>query len=197
MSRRELAERRRLLAPLKAQIGQKSLAREIKRTLLEQILDIDGGNGNLLVELAFYCSMNEEWNQALDYARRFLTLDGRENIGRLRIGLLTAEILLNMGRKKEALAELEIYRHNTKDAWYRLIAECLLGLQKETSLAEKAGENPEYALTGYVALAFWTEGLGDKNKAIDYYQEALGSYMDDMVEYIFAVEGVKRLRQKS
>jgi predicted DNA-binding protein len=46
-----------------------------------------------------------------------------------------------------------------------------------------------------MALAFWAEGNGDKGKAIDHYREALGSYMDDMIEYVFAVERIKRLRQ--
>jgi S1-C subfamily serine protease len=61
----------------------------------------------------------------------------------------------------------------------------------------KAGESPEYVLTGRIALALWAEGSGNKNKAIDHYREALGSYMDDMIEYVFAVERIKRLRQKS
>jgi len=102
-----------------------------------------------------------------------------------------------MGRKEEALAELENFLHNTEEAWYRLIAECLLGRETAESLEEKAGESPEYVLTGRTALAFWAEGSGDNNKAIDHYREALGSYMDDMIEYVFAVERIKRLRQKS
>ncbi len=150
-----------------------------------------------MVEMVFYCAMEEDWDLALEYAHRFLSLGGRENAGRLQVGLLTTEILLNMGRKQEALAELENFRHNTKEAWYRLIAECLLGRETEKSLAEKAGESPEYVLTGRTALALWAEGSGDKNKAIDHYREALGSYMDDMIEYVFAVDRIKRLRQKA
>ena len=197
ISRPELAERQRLLAPLRAQVGQAALAPEIKRTLLEQILEIDAGNGNILFELAFYCAMNEQWERALEYARDYLAIDGRENAGRLRVGLLAAEILAKLGRRPEAVAELENYLIHTKDAWYRRIAECLLDPQKEKSLAEKAGESPEYVLTGHVAVAFWAESSGDKDKAIDHYREALGSYMDDMIEYVFAVERIKKLRQKS
>ena len=197
MSRPELAERQRLLAPLQAQVGRAALAPEIKRTLLEQILEIDAGNGNILLELVFYCAMNEQWERALEYARDYLAIDGRENAGRLRVGLLAAEILAKLGRRPEAVAELENYLIHTKDAWYRRIAECLLDPQKEKSLAEKAGESPEYVLTGHVAMAFWAESSGDKDKAIDHYREALGSYMDDMIEYVFAVERIKKLRQKS
>ena len=152
---------------------------------------------NILADLVFYCAMNEEWTKALEYSRRFRNLKGRENANRLRVGLLAGEILLNMGRKKEALTALQNYKKNTKDEWYRLITDCLLDPQNEKSLVEKAGESPEYMLTGHVALAFWAEGSGDKNKAIDHYREALGSYMDDMIEYVFAVERINRLRQKS
>ena len=141
--------------------------------------------------------MEEDWDLALEYAHRFLSQDGRENAGRLQVGLLTAEILLNMDRPKEALAELETFLHNTEDVWYRSIAQCLLGRETAESLSEKAGESPEYVLTGRVALALWAEGSGDNNKAIDHYREALGSYMDDRVEYVFAVERIKKLRQKS
>ena len=197
MSRRQRVDRQRILAPLQAQVGQDALAPGVKRTLLEQILEIDGGNGNILVELVFYCAMNEQWERALEYARDYLAIDGRENAGRLRVGLLAAEILAKLGRRQEAVAQLENYLINTKDSWYRRIAECLLDPRKEKSLAEKAGESPEYVLTGHVAVAFWAESSGDEDKAIDHYREALGSYMDDMTEYLFAVERIKKLRQKS
>ncbi len=196
-SRPELAERQALLAPLQAQLGQDSLAPEAKRALLEQVLKIDPSDADRLAQMVFYCTMQADWDPALDYAHKFLSLNGRENAGRLQVGLLATEILYNMGRKQEALAALDNYLHNTEDVWYRLIAECLLGRGTAESLAEKAGESPEYVLTARTALAFWAEGSGDKNKAIDHYREALGSYMDDMIEYVFAVERIKRLRQKS
>jgi hypothetical protein len=164
--------------------------------LLEQILEIDAGNGNILVELVFYSAMNEEWDRSLEFARRYLALEGRENLGRLRVGLLAAEILAKIDRRQEAQAELRSYQIKTRDAWYRLVADGLLHPQKEKILAEKTGESPEFVLTGHVALAFWAESAGDKNKAIDHYREALGSYMDDMIEYDFAVERIKSLRRK-
>jgi serine/threonine-protein kinase RIO1 len=102
-----------------------------------------------------------------------------------------------MGRKESALAELENFLNNTKDAWYRSIAECLLDRKTVEALTKKAAESPEYVLTGRIALAFWAEGSEEKDKAIDHYREALGSYMDDRIEYAFAVERIKRLRQPS
>jgi hypothetical protein len=196
-SRQELSEHRARLAPLQAKLGQEALPPEARRELLEQILTIDSGNMNLLADLAFYCAMNEEWTKALEYASRFRDLKGRESANRLRVGLLEGVILLHMNLKKEALTTLQTYKSNTKDAWYRLITDCLLNPQNEKSLVEKAGESPEYMITGNVALAFWAEGSGENDKAIDHYREALGSYMDDMIEYAFAVERINRLRQKS
>ena len=196
-SRPVLAERQALLAPLRAKLTQSAPTPDTKRALLEEILKIDPADGDLLVEMVFYCTMEEDWDNALEYADRFLSQAGRENAGRLKIGLLAAEILFNMGRKEDALAALEAFLHNTEAVWYRTIARCLLETEKETSLAEKAGESPEFVLTGHTALAFWAEANGDKDKAIDQYREALGSYMDDMIEYVFAVERIKRLRQKS
>jgi S1-C subfamily serine protease/tetratricopeptide (TPR) repeat protein len=196
-SRPKLAKRQALLAPLLAKLEQDSLAPKTKRAMLEQALNIDPANGDLLVEMVFYCAMEDDWDSALEYTNRFFSLDGRENAGRLQVGLLKTEILYNLGRKEAALAELETFLDNTEDAWYRSIAECLLDQEKEKILAQKAGESPEYLVTGHIALAFWAEGSGNKDKAIDHYREALGSYMDDMIEYVFAVERIKKLRQPS
>ena len=196
-SRSELAQRRNRLASLQAELGQSALEPERKRALLEQMLKIDPNNGDLLVELVFCSAMVADWERALAHARAYLSRDGRENAGRLRIGLLAAEILFNLGREKEALAALNNYLAITRDPWYRMIAASLVTRDKETTLIEKAVESPEYVLTGNVALALRAEGLGDKSGAIAYYREALGSYMDDMLEYGFALERIKRLRHKS
>ena len=64
-SRHELAERQAGLAVLRAKLRQDGLAPETKRGLLEKILETDSGNGNLLVQLVFYCTMDEDWQQAL------------------------------------------------------------------------------------------------------------------------------------
>jgi lipoprotein NlpI len=191
------AKRRTEIAPLIAKLKQDSVSPKDKQAVLERILKSDKTNGNLLVGLVYYSTMDESWDQALEYARTFLEIEGRENAGRLSIGLLQPEILHNIGRKEEAKTELERYNRRTKDPWYRAIGECLLTQRTEQSLTEKAGESPEYMLTAHTSLGFWAEGSGDKNKADKHYKEALGSYMDDMIEYEFARERIKRLRQIS
>lgn len=195
-SRPELAQRRSRAASLEAKLRQRKLAPHEKRMLLEQLLQIDPDNANLLVQLVYNSARVKQWEQALAYARKYLSLDGRESAGRLQLGLMAAEVLHNMGLEEEALLELEAYRSSTREPWYRLIAESIVDKEKESALFERAGAGPEYVLTANTALGLWAEGSEDQNGAINYYREALGSYMDDMIEYGFALERVKRLRQE-
>jgi len=189
------AKLRAELAPLIAKLKQNSISPGDKQAILERILKSDKANGEVLVGLVYYSAMNESWDNALQYARTFLEIEGRENAGRLSVGLLEPEILHNIGRKEEAKARLEEYNRRTRDPWYRAICQCLLAEETEQSLTEKAGESPEYLITAHTALGFWAEESGNKKKAGKHYKEALGSYMDEMFEYEFAMERIKRLRQ--
>ena len=106
-------------------------------------------------------------------------------------------------RDKQAVLEKMLENDKTNGeillwlAYYNAIGECLMNERTEKSLIEKAGESPEYILTAHTALGFWAEGSGDKKKAVRHYKEALGSYMDERVEYEFAIERIKKLRQIS
>lgn len=191
------AKQRTELVPLIAKLKQESISPEDKQSVLEQILKRDRKNGEILLRLAFYSAMNEKWEHALEHAKSYLKIKGRENAGRLSVGLLEAEVLHNMGQKEEAKANLEGYYRRTKDPWYLAISEYLLSKQTEQSLPEKAGESPENLVTWHTALGFWAEGSGDKKKAIKHYKEALGSYMDTRIEYDFAKERIKWLRRSS
>jgi S1-C subfamily serine protease len=191
------SEQRTRLAPLLSQLKQESISPEDKQSVLEKILENDLKNGEILLGLIFYSAINEEWELSLEYAQTFLKIKGRENAGRLSVGLLEAEILHNLGRKEEAKTSLEAYYRRTHDPWYLAISEYLFGKQTEQSLSEKAGENPENLVTWHTALGFWAEGSGDKKKAIKHYKEALGSYMDTRIEYEFAKERIKKLRSPS
>ena len=190
------SEKRTTLAPLIAHLKQESISSEEKQGVLEQIFTNDRKNGEILQELAFYSAMNEKLDGALEYARIFLRMKGRENAGRLSIGLLETEVLHNMGRKEKARAHLEEYSRGIKDPWYLAISDYLLGKQIEQPLSEKAGKSPENLVVWHTALGFWAEGSGEQKKAINHYREALGTYMDTLVEYDFAKERIKRLRRR-
>jgi len=192
---REKAERQARLAPLIARVKQESVSPTEKRGILEQILKDSYRTGEVLVGLAYYSAMDELWDQALEYARTFLGIDGRENANRLSVGLLEPEILHMTGQKDKARAILEDYSHRIKDPWYRAISESLIAKRAEQALTGEAGENPENLLTAHTALGFWAEGSADGKKAIRHYKEALGTYMDNRIEYEFAIERIKRLKR--
>jgi len=190
-------ERLEKLAPLIAKLKVNSIIPGDKREILKEIMEIVKINEDVLVGLAYYSAMNEEWDLALKYARAFLEVEGRENAGRLSIGLLEPGILNNIGRRDEAIDILKEFNSQIKNQWYRHIARCLLGEETEKSIVQKAGESPEYLITAHCALGFWAEGSGDNKKALKHYKEALGSYMDDWIEYEFTMERIKKLKQIS
>jgi hypothetical protein len=70
-----------------------------------------------------------------------------------------------------------------------------LGRKTEEEIRKQTGEVPENARTAFTAMGFWAEGSKDKTKALRFYQETLGSFLDDWLEYDFARERIKRLRE--
>lgn len=185
------------LATLGARLRQESTTPGEKQNIMAQILGSDPRNGDILLGLAFYSAMENNWESALAYSRTFLKMRGRENAGQLSLGLLEAEILQIMGRKEEAKSTLEGYYRRIRDPWYLAISAYLLGERTDELVLTKRGKNPENLVTWHTALGFWSEGLGDKRKAISHYREALGSYMDTRVEYDFAKDRIQRLRRPS
>ncbi|RPI79064.1 MAG: hypothetical protein EHM45_04305 [Desulfobacteraceae bacterium] len=179
---------------LAAQLDSKSAPRE-KREVLEQIFKILPDNGEVMLELAYYSVMEESWDKALVYSQSFLKRAGRESSTRLRMGLLEAMVLHKIGKSEESFALLEKYYKQTRTVWYRTIGECLLGKKREETLEQEAGESPEKLLTAQVALGFWSEGAGEKDKAIEYYKEALESFMDHWTEFSFARARINKLRE--
>ena len=185
------------LAELKARLDETPLNPKDTREVLEKILQSTPENQYILVALTFYSAIEEAWEKALEYTRAFRKRKGRENAGRLSVGLMEAEILHHMGREEEAGNTLEVYGRLTRDTWYRALTECLLGKRTEESLKREAGKSPENLLTLHAALGFWAEGSGDKEKAIEHYKEALESFLDTMLEFSFARERIKSLRRPS
>jgi hypothetical protein len=184
-------------AELKAQLDEPSLTPKNKREILEKMLQNSPENRTILTALIFYNAMEEDWEKALKYVRDFDKEKGRENAGRLSVGLMEAEILHHMGRQEEAISSLEDYGRFTRDPWYRALSECLLGKTTEESLRKEARKSPENLLTFHTALGFWAEGSGEKEKAIEHYKDALESFLDTRLEFHFARERIKSLRKSS
>ena len=183
------------LAPLRAKILTAETPLKEKLEALKEIYKMYPENRQLLVGLAYYSAADEAWPEALEYIRNFLKGGGRLYSDRLGLGLMEAGILHYQGQEVEAQASLEAFLRRTRDPWYQTISEYLLGKQSEDYLKKQAGESPENLITASTALGFWSEGSGDKDKALRYYKEALGTFLDNWLEYDFAKERIKRLKQ--
>ncbi|MGD2125307.1 MAG: trypsin-like peptidase domain-containing protein [Desulfobacteraceae bacterium] len=192
--RADKEDRKADLAPIATKLSAETGDMGERVQVLESLRELYPHNRNLLLGLAFYNAAEEAWPKALEYIKTFLKDAGREESGLMSAGLLKAGILHNQGLEKEARASLEAYLRQTEDPWYLTIGETLLGKRTEKSLKEQAGVSPENLVTAYTPLGFWAEGSGDKTRAIKHYKEALGSFLDDWLEYDFAKERLKRLR---
>ncbi|MBU2623636.1 MAG: trypsin-like peptidase domain-containing protein, partial [Proteobacteria bacterium] len=177
-------------------LDQKEISLEEKRRMLTKLLEYNYNRGETLVKLAFSFAMDNMWDSALESARAFLAMAGRENMNRLSIQLLIPEIYYNMGRKDEALSNLERLLPTLDDAWFRFICEALLSRKSEPSLLSETGGRPENLLTAHAAMGFWAEGSGDKEKALRHYKEVLGSYMDERIEFDFGIARIQRLKKE-
>ena len=191
---RRLADRDEI-ALLTAKLNQRTVGLKERAQLLQRLRRIEADNRNLIAMQVYLDLMGESWDQGLNSARTFLAGKGRENRQRLQIGLLVPEILHKLGHSDSAQKELAAYRSRTQNRWYRHIAAALQGEMGETALLKTAAESPESVLTARTALGFWAEGGGDQNNAVRHYREALGSYMDEMPEYEFAVRRIQALRR--
>ena len=149
----------------------------------------------IMASLAYSAAALGDWPEALKHLRRVLATEGRQNAVRMSLGLLEAGILHFQGHEAEAHASLADYGRRTRDPWFFAIGEHLMGRQTEEEIRKQAGEVPENVITAYTAMGLWAEGSKDKTKALRFYQETLGSFLDDWLEYDFARERIKRLRQ--
>jgi S1-C subfamily serine protease len=183
------------LGPLRTKLLTDGTSIKDKLSTLQEIHGMYPENRQILVGLAYYSAADEAWAESLAYIRTFLKSGGRSYSDRMGLGLMEAGILHYQGQEVEAQANLEAFLRHTRDPWYQTISEYLLGKQSEDFLKKQAGESPENLITASTALGFWSEGSGDKNKAIKHYKEALGTFLDTWLEYDFAKERIKRLKQ--
>ena len=193
----EKKQREAEITPIVAQLSEGAETTAEKLQILEKLRELYPQDRDVLLALAFYNVVEDSMPQGLEYLQAFLREGGREESGLMSAGLLKAGILHHQGHEEKARASLESYVRETKDPWYVTIGEYLLGKSTEESLKVKAGQSPENLLTAYTPLGFWAEGSKDKAKALRYYKEALGSFLDDWLEYDFAKERLKKLRASS
>lgn len=187
-------KQQRELARLFAKLADGEVPLEDKPEILKKALEYDPDNRNILAALAYCTASLEAWPEALDMAKRFLKEEGRPNAVRMSLGLLEAGILHHQGLDAEVEKRLDDFTRTVRDPWFLVICGYLQGRRTEASVKEEAGDRPEDILTSCTAMGFWAEGSKDKDKALLFYRDALGSFLTDWLEYDFAKERIKRLR---
>ena len=185
------------LAPLWAKLANGEVALDEKTAALQKILELDPENRSVRGTLAYAAAAAEAFPEALGHLRAYLTVAGRPTSMRMGLGLLEAGILHHQGQEEEASERLADFSLRTHDPWFLTLCDYLRGQLTEDNLRRQVGENPENILTAFTAAGFWAEGSKDKKNAIRFYREALGSFLDNWVEYDFARERVNRLKRSN
>jgi S1-C subfamily serine protease len=188
-------ERSEKMVALYLKIADATAGLEDKLQSLEQTHEILPDNRSILTAMIYYSAAAENWSKALEYIDALLQTKARQNARRMGIGLLKACILNYEGKEKKARSALEEYEGLIRDPWFLTISEYLLGKKTDRALKDQAGESPERLITAYTIMGFWAEGAGEEKKAARHYKEAMGSFLDDWLEYDFARERIKRLRK--
>jgi hypothetical protein len=188
-------ERSEKMLALYLKIADTSAALEDKLQALEQTYALLPDNRSILTAMIYYSAADENWAKSLEYIDALLQTKARQNARRMGIGLLKACILNYEGKEKKARAALEEYEGLIRDPWFLTISEYLLGKKTDKALKDQAGESPERLITAYTIMGFWDEGGGEEKKAARHYREAMGSFLDDWLEYDFARERIKKLKK--
>jgi len=179
---------------LQAKLRQADIDLAERIAILEQLRENAPWQGEYLTGLAFHHAMAGDWEKALTRGQEYLDIQGRESAGRLSMALLMPEILHIQGRTAEARVRLQQLQRNVQDPWYRALGSTLLGDDPDEPLGLN-GRHPLFLVTAHSALGFWAEGDQDRQGALGHYREALASYMDDRLEYTFALERFRYLRE--
>ena len=192
----ERAERLSWLEPLIDKFEKTAADPLARRDILVQIHELQPENRKLQVYASFYSAMASDWSQSLKLADQYLATPGRDEPLRLGLQLLRATVLQHDAREEDSRAYLAQFCAATTTAWYRQICEALLQQRSEEDLIEKAGAIPEKVLTAHTALGFQAEAEGDFEGALAHYREALGSYLDNWIEFELARQRYIIMRQQ-
>lgn len=192
----ERSERMSWIEPLIAKFEGLVTDPATRGDILIQILEHQPGNRKLLAYGSFYSAMASDWPQSLKLAEQFLSKAGREEPIRLGLQLLESSVLLHNGDAEESKQRLTRFCTATETTWYRQVCETLLGRRSEEDLIEKAGSIPEKILTAQTMLGFKAEAKGEMDAALGHYREALGSYLDNWIEFELARQRYIKLRQQ-
>jgi S1-C subfamily serine protease len=163
--------------------------------LLEDVREIQPDNFDLIAALALTYTADENWPAALTHIRDYLAREQRPNATRLSLGLIEAGVLRSQRMNVEAESTLLEYNSLIQDDLYLKLGDFMLGrMEAKTILAEAEGR-PEDLLIAATLIGFWEDATGNRDNALAHYKDALGTFMDDWLEFNFARARIKRLRQ--
>ncbi len=180
---------------LRAKLRQTEISAQEKVEILTRLAAVGPFQGDVLAQLVFQHAMGGAWEEALIQGDRFLGFPGRETAERLSVGLLLPEILHKQGHTPEARARLAQFQQETQNPWYRNLSGALRGETDALQSLGLSGRQPLDLVTAHSALGFWAEGDQDAARALDHYRQALATFMDDRLEYAFALERFTLLRK--
>jgi S1-C subfamily serine protease/tetratricopeptide (TPR) repeat protein len=193
--RDQQAIRRKEQSELLVKLSATGTALSEQRQILEAILALDPANRYLLAMIAYTAAAGDDWDEARKHIQTFLEPSGREIAVQLGLRLLEAGVVRHQGDGQEAREILLEFVRDTRNPWYVSIAEYLSGRIGAEVLQRQAEQSPEQLVSAYALMGFWAEAQENKPAAMRYYKQALGSFMDDWLEYDFANERLRRLRQ--
>jgi hypothetical protein len=189
------AIRRDEQSELLVKLSKTGAALSERRQVMEEILALDPGNRYLRAMVAYVAAAGDDWGEAREHIQAFLRPSGRENAVQLGLRLLSAGVARHQGAGQEAREMLVEFVRDTRNPWYVSIAEYLSGRISAEALQRQAEKSPEQLVSAYAMMGFWAEAQKEKPAAVRYYKQALGSFMDDWLEYDFANARLRRLRQ--
>jgi S1-C subfamily serine protease len=185
-------------APLAARLAGGGLAPAERREVLEALAALDPGNLTLAGTLAWASAAVGDFDRALSSLRRFqeASAGGRVTAMRLSSPLLEAGIRHHRGEAEESRRLLQAFIAAVEEPGFRAAAEFLDGRLTEEALRREIGDSPEMALAAFAAAGFRAEGSQDRRGAMRFYREALGTFLDERVEYDFVRERVRHLKRQ-
>jgi hypothetical protein len=139
------------------------------------------------MEESFDALASGDWSKAASAIDRHFETPRRESANTLGLGLFRCQLKGVAGDAAAERQALQRYRREIRNAWYRRIADCLLGdADPDAVLASVAGKRPE-TITLTVALGLQAEGRKDIMRALDHYRAALDTGQTNWLEYRVAL----------
>ena len=150
-----------------------------------------------LIQEMFNHASNSRWREAFERSETYLALPQRESANMLGAGLLRCQFLYLLGDKQRADAALRDYARQIRDPWYQRLAGCLAGEVTEDALRSESRGNQEKTLTLATALGLKAEADGNTAKAIECYNDALDSGLNNWLEFQLAEERRQAIRSEN